>query len=175
MVNLIPRQIKKLGKKRMALLRFLIFLVPFLTFIYISLASWKKQAQLNIEDVDSQILTQKTAEMVNLENNLRVYKTDVDTFVPYLNNHILTTSFFNFLEENTHPNIYFDQMSLKSSSANVVLSGKADSFLSLGQQLMIFNDNSIVQNVSLSNISLSEEGNIIFNLSLSLNSSLFKR
>ena len=174
MVNLIPKPIKKISKNQKILLYFLVFSVISLTMAYVFLISLEKQAQASLEAVEQQIFEQKTTEMANLESTIKAYKIEVDDFAPYLGNHILITKFFDFLEENIHPRIYFSQMSLKSSSANVSLSGMADSFLSLGQQLMIFNSNSIVKNVSLSNISLSEEGSIVFHLSISLDPNLFK-
>ena len=174
MVNLIPRPIKKISKNQKILLYFLIFLVISLTTAYVFLISLEKQAQASLEVVEQQIFEQKTTEMGSLESTIQAYKKEVDDFTPYLNNHILITKFFDFLEENTHPNIYFSQMGLKSLSANVSLSGKADSFLTLGQQLMIFNNSPLVKSVSLSNISLSEEGSIIFSIGLSLDPILFK-
>ena len=174
MVNLISKPLKKISKNQKILLYFLCFLVVFLTMAYIFLISSEKQAQANLQIIEQQIFAQKTTEMANLESTIQSYKREIDEFIPYLNNHILITKFFAFLEKNTHPRIYFSQMNLKSSSANVSLSGKADSFLSLGQQLMIFNGSPVVKSVSLSNISLSEGGSIIFSLSLSLDSALFK-
>jgi len=174
MVNLIPRPVKKISKNQKILLYFLVFLVISLTTAYVFLISLEKQAQSNLEVVEQQIATQKTKEMTSLENVIKGYKAEIDTFAPYLNNHILVTKFFDFLEENTHPNIYFSQMSLKPSSASVSLSGKSDSFLSLGQQLMILGDSSMVKSVSLSNISLSEEGSIVFSVGIYLDPTLFK-
>ena len=174
MVNLIPRPIKKISKNQKILLYFLIFLVFSLTTAYVFLISLEKQALASLESVEQRIFEQKTTEMGSLESTIQAYKKEVDDFAPYLNDHILITKFFDFLEESTHPNIYFSQMGLKSLSSSVSLSGKADSFLTLGQQLIIFNSDPLVKSVSLSNISLSEEGSIIFSISLSLDSSLFK-
>ena len=174
MVNLIPKPVKKISKNQQILLYFLVFLVIFLTTAYIFLISLEKQAQVSLETIDQQIAEQKTKEMAGLESTIKAYKREIDEFAPYLNNHTLTTKFFDFLEESTHPRIYFSQMNLRTSSASFSLSGMADSFLTLGQQLMIFNDNSMVRSVSLSNISLSDEGYISFNLGLSLDPSLFK-
>ena len=174
MVNLIPKPIKKISKNQQILLYSLIFSVIFLTVAYVFLISLEGQAQANLENVEQQISEQKTADISSLESIIRAYKKEVDEFAPYLNNHVLTTKFFDLLEESTHPRIYFNQISLKSSSANVSLSGKSDSFLSLGQQLIIFDNNPVVKSASLSNISLSEEGSILFSLGLSLDPSLFK-
>ena len=157
MANLIPRPIKKISKTQKILLYFLVFLVISLTTGYVFLISLEKQAQASLEVVEQQIFEQKTTGMGSLESTVQAYKKEVDYFAPYLNNHIIITSFFNFLEENTHPNVYFSQMGVQSLSSNVSLSGKADSFLTLGQQLMIFNNNPLTKSVSLSNISLSEE------------------
>ena len=174
MVNLIPKPVKKISKNQQALLYFLVFSVVFLTTAYVFLISLESRAQVSLEAIEQQISEQKTIEMASLESTIRVYKKEVDLFAPYLTNHILITKFFDFLESNAHPRIYFSQMNLKSSTASVSLSGRADSFLSLGQQLMIFDNSPIVKSISLSNISLSEEGNILFNLGISLNPSLFK-
>ena len=174
MVNLIPRPIKKISKNQKILLYFLIFLVFSLTTSYVFLISLEKQALASLEDVEQRIFEQKTTEMGSLESTIQDYKIEVDEFALYLNSHILISNFFDFLEDSAHPNIYFSQMGLKPSSATVSLSGRADSFLTLGQQLMIFDGESLVKKVSLSNISLSEEGSIIFNISLSLDPILFK-
>ena len=174
MVNLIPKPVKKISKNQQILLYFLVFSVIFLTTAYVFLISLEKKAMADLETIEQQISEQKTTGMASLESTIKDYKREIDEFVPYLSNHILITKFFDFLEKNTHPRIYFSQMNLRSSSASVSLSGKSDSFLSLGQQLMIFNNSSMVKSVSLSNISLSEEGSILFNLGVSLDSSLFK-
>ena len=174
MVNLIPRPIKRISKKQKALLYFLVFTIISLTTAYIFLISLEGQAQNNLEKIERQITAQKTTKIINLEKTVKEYKKEIDVYAPYLSNHILVTKFFDFLEANTHPKIYFDKASIRVLLDDVSLSGKADSFLSLGQQLMIFNNSPMVKNVTLSNISLSEEGSIIFTLNISLDSNLFK-
>lgn len=175
MINLISRPIKKISKSQKILLYSLVFLVFSLTVAYVILVSLVGQAQANLKKIEGQISAQRTTEMIGLESNIKTYKEEIDKFAPYLNNHILITKFFDFLEKNTHPRVYFTQMALKASHASVSLSGRADSFLSLGQQLMIFNESPMVKSFSISNISLSEERNVMFNLTLSLDPSLFKK
>jgi uncharacterized membrane protein YvbJ len=174
MVNLIPKRKKKISKNQKILLYSLVFILIGLTTSYIVLMSLKNKAQAELVSLENQIEAQKSEELSDLEEVVQSYKIKVDQFGEYLNSHIIITKVFDFIEDNTHPHVFFSQLSLSSISYTVNLSGQADSFLSLGQQLIIFNNNEDIKGVSLSNISLSETGDILFNVRLTLNQELFK-
>ncbi len=174
MVNLIPRRKKKITKNQKILLYSLVFLLIGLTISYIVLISLNERAQAELVKVEEKIEGQKTQELKELEDKVQSQKTKVDLFSPYLESHIIITKFFDFIESKTHPHIYFSQLSVSANSSVVNLTGEADSFLSLGQQLIIFNNSEKIKNVSLSNISLGQKGEVLFNLKLSLIKELFK-
>lgn len=174
MVNLIPKPAKKITKNQKILLYFLVFLVISLTVAYVLLISMKKEANARITELENQIEAQKTEDFAEIEETVKEYKSRVDEFTPFLEGHNILTKFFEFIEDNTHPRVYFSQLSLTANSSSVNLAGEADSFLSLGQQLIIFNKNDLVDGVSLSNISLSDQGGVLFSLRLILDNSLFR-
>ena len=174
MVNLIPKRKKKISKNQKILLYSLVFVLISLTVSYIMLMSFKNKAQAELVSLEEQIEAQKTTELSELEDIVQSYKIKVDQFGEYLNSHVILTEVFDFIEDNTHPHVFFSQFSLSSLSYTVNLSGQADSFLSLGQQLIIFNNSEQINGVSLSNISLSETGDILFNVRLTLDQALFR-
>ncbi len=174
MVNLIPKRKKKISKEQKFLGYFLGFLIVSLTVTYIAIISFKNKAQSKLNEVEEQIASQKTEELASLESKVKSYKIKVDNFAPYLESHIIATKAFQFFEDNTHPRIYFSQADLKLAGGKIGLSGEANSFLSLGQQLIIFQNHSQVEDISLKSISLGETGNVKFKLDMTLKEDLFK-
>ena len=174
MVNLIARPIKKISKTQKIVLYSLVSLVFISIILYFFFSSLTKSAQNTLNDIKEQATEQRTPKMINLEESLQSYKVSIDEFSQYLNNHILITKFFDLLEKDSHPHLHFTQMNLSVSSESVSLSGVADSFLTLGQQLTIFKNDPMIKSVSLSSVSLSDEGTIMFSLKISLDANLFK-
>lgn len=86
--------------------------------------------------------------------------------------HVYSSKLFNFLEENTHP-----QVSLSGFSSNmktISLSGRTVSFEILSKQITIFSLHSQVSKVILNNVSFSPQGGVDFSLTINIKPPLIK-
>jgi len=128
-----------------------------------------------LEQLEETLAREKTKEETSLEQEIFSYQKKIAAFSILIKNHLFTSNTFTFLEETCHPKIQFSQLSLNSSDRTVLLSGEAEDFTALGQQLSIFQDASGVENSNLSNISIGKQGGIDFTLKLSLNSQFFQK
>ena len=174
MVEIIPRPVKEVDKWQRILLYLLIFLTVVLTGAYFLLVSLGKSSEIYVEELEAKLTQERTAERIALEQENFDYKKKIEAVAPFLETHVLGSKFFEFLENNTHPRIFYSRINLNIEEAKVIFSGKTDSFLTLEQQLSAFNQNSLVKNLLLTKASLNKEGGIDFDLEIFLNATIFK-
>lgn len=123
-----------------------------------------------IKTLDETLAKQKTKEQKALEDEVLSNKQRLQDFPLLLESHKVVTEFFRRLEGRTHPKVVFDLVKISPVEGSVDLSGKADSFESLGQQLIIFKTSpEIIQKVELSKINLNNEGKVDFAFALVIN------
>lgn len=174
MVEIIPRAAKEADKWQRILPYLLIFLTVVLTGAYFLLASLGKSSEIYVEELEVKLTQGRTAERIALEQENFDYKKKIEGIVPFLETHVLSSKFFEFLENNAHPHIFFSRINLDIEQAKVIFSGKTDSFSTLKQQLSAFNQNSLVESLLLTKASLNKEGGIDFDLEIFLNATIFK-
>jgi len=73
---------------------------------------------------------------------------------------------FEIIEENSHPQVWFSQLNLEAKQGKVILGGQTQSFETLGQQLLIFQNAEKIKEVTLSSVSINKLGKIEFSFSL---------
>jgi hypothetical protein len=147
---------------------FLVIIGVFVVNNYIS------NSQVKLKELESLLVQIRTPENISLESEVRNYERKIKDFAPLLEAHLETSNVFKFLQEDCHPKAWFQQFSLDSKQNKVNVSGKTQSFETLGQQILIFKNDELVQDVKLEQVSLGKEGKIDFNLSISLNPQIFK-
>jgi len=174
MVEIMPRPVKETDKWQKNLLFFLIFLTVILTGVYFLLASLEKSSEIYVDELEIRLAQGRTAERVALEQKNFDYKKKIEAVTPFLETHVLGSKIFEFLENNTHPRIFFSRINLNIEELKAIFSGKTDSFLTLGQQLSSFNQNSIIESLLLTKASLNKEGGIDFDLEIFFNEAIFK-
>ncbi len=130
--------------------------------------------QITLEELEVSLVQIKTPENISLEKEVRDYERKIKDFAPLIEEHLETSNIFNFLQKDCHPKVWFQQFSLDSRQNKVNVSGKTQSFETLGQQILIFKDDKLVQDIKLEKVSLGKEGKIDFALSISLNPQIFK-
>jgi hypothetical protein len=133
---------------------------------------FKKTIQ-TFNDLDEKLAKLKTPEELNLEKEVLNYSKKIKDFSILINNHLAVSNSFNLLEKLTHPRVWFFDIEVNSKDAKISLSGEAEDFPALGQQLLIFKKEKRIQNVELSKVSLAEGGRIKFELNLSLSPEIF--
>jgi hypothetical protein len=126
----------------------------------------------NIRDRENALI--KTSSEKALEKKIILYEAKINTFAKLLSAHKKPLNIFNFLEEVCHPDVWLSDFELSSTKGMVIVSGKAKSFIALGQQLLIFKEVEYLKNVNLSEISIGEEGGVDFTLQLTFEPQVFK-
>lgn len=147
---------------------FIFLLAISLFFLLYNAKLEKRYAQLNKAIIEGQ-----SAQFKSLEAEVLSWERKIDIFSKILPAHKLNSKVFKFLEENTHPKVYFKNLQIDTKSNKINLDGVAENFIVLNHQETIFQKNSLVKEVFLSNISYTPESKISFNLKIELVPALF--
>lgn len=174
MVEIIPKPKAKTPPWFNILFYFSIGLLIIAILSFFILNQFQKKATFNLQNLDELLKNTKTQERINLEKELINYQKKTDDFSYLVKNHNLTSKLFDFLENITHPAVYFSSLSFNSENGIVVLRGGTENFQTLGQQLLIFKTEPLIKEVNLSEVSIGREGKINFTFTLSLLSEIFK-
>jgi len=174
-IDIIP---KRITAKPPILLNVLFYLSLTLLIIsilsYFALFLFQKNSQKTLNDLEKKIALKGTPEEKALEAKILLYQDKINNFSDLINSHQLNSNFFNFLESLTHPQIFFSKADLKIREGHVFISGIAENFEVLGQQFLIFKEESFVKNVSLLKASVGKDGKIEFDLDLVFDPAQFK-
>lgn len=174
MVEIIPRPVEEADKWQKTLVYLLIFLVIGLIGVYFLLVNLKKNSEVYVGELETKLAQGRTDERILLEQENLDYKKKIEAISPFLEAHILGSKFFEFLESNSHPRIFFSRLNLNIEESKAILSGNTDSFSTLEQQLSVFNQDFLIENLLLTKASLNKEGRIDFDLEIFLNTTIFK-
>jgi len=174
MVEIIPKPERKIPGWQKALLYFSVLFLILTVFGYLVVASFERNSERELENLTRQIAEGKSEEIVLLEEQVLSYKKEIDKVAPFFKQHTLSSQIFDFVEKNTHPKTFFFEFSLKSDVSTALLSGLTDSFLSLGQQIVMLDEAPQVESVEMADVFLVPTGGIEFQLEVILKDSLFK-
>jgi len=174
MVEIIPKPIEEVLGWQKKLFYFSVFLLLGLIITHFILTSLQEKSKTLLSNLTETISRGKTSEIISLEKEIFNYQKKIQNFFPLLENHKFPSRFFEFFEKNTHPRVFFSQISLNSKEATCSLTGQTDSFSTLGQQLSIFNETVEVSTLDLTQVSIGKEGKIEFTLTFSFNPKFLK-
>jgi len=150
----------------------ILLLVVFLSYFGFDILINSSQQEL--AELEASISQKESKEVQMLEERVLQSKEKIDTFAALLGAHKKSSNFFSFLKQNCHQEIFFSKVDLNVEESEVSMSGKAESFGTLGEQILIFKTQDFVEGLVLHRISMGKEGGIEFGLSLSLNPEIFK-
>lgn len=173
MVEIIPKPVEKKINWRDILLYFSAFLLLLAVFTYFILNNYLKRAETTLKSLEETLAREKTVEEIALEKEIFGYQKKIGDFSKLIDRHLLPSKFFEFLEKNSHPKIWFSKLDLNSRTGEAKLSGQAADFVVLDQQLQILKANPLVKNFNLVKIEIDKEGKVNFDLKLNLDPSLF--
>lgn len=135
------------------------------------------------------VLPQKKAEVATLNNELTALgqedikaKEDeltlagkyISDFKILFENNPKASTFFSVFQQWAHPKITYSGFSLDISSRNIGMAGKTSGFQNVMQQIAILDREKTVESYKISNIGLSETGEITFNLGIILKPEVLK-
>jgi len=172
-IEVIPKREIKGPSWQNYLLYFIIVLLILAIIGYFVLDHFVKKSDQKLKEVEGKIEETKSPEKRALEDRLKSLSAKIDDFTPLLLGHKKSSNLFVFLEENTHPKVFFNKLDFDAKANHIKISGQTDNFFTLGQQLLIFRNSEFVQNLKLSEIKISKEGKVEFTFDFSLTPNLF--
>lgn len=173
-IEIIPRKAVLLPLWLKILFYILIALLLAAVLSYFILDHFQKKSLTAFYNLEEEIREEKTPQKIALELEILSYQKKINDFALIFDYHLIASKFFSFLEKTSHPRIWFSKINLNPGEALAVVSGRAETFLVLGQQLQILKKEALVKNASLTKISLGEKGEIEFTLTLSFDPKFFK-
>jgi len=174
MIEIIPKPAAKLPLWSNILFYFSIAILLASIFCYFILNNSLKSALETLQNLERSLNREKTPQELALEEEVLGYQKKINDFSFLISSHKNLLSFFSVLEDSSHPQVQFINISLVPGKLKVVFSGKADSFQTVGQQIYLFQGEPLIKNVDLTSLLLGEEGGAIFSMTLSLNPRIFK-
>ena len=113
--------------------------------------------------------------IAGLEQIVIPIKEKIDNFEALILNHQTPIAIYTFFEQNSLPNIWFSDFKFVSETKEVSLTGRTNTFLSLGQQATIFRESPSLKSLALTSTDIAEEGGgIDFGMKLIFKGDLFK-
>ncbi len=171
-VNLLPAEYKKRKEALKAIFSktggVVLVLLILSLLLYGGLLFYKSKINENLENIRDEIvsLDQKRDPeiekvIIDLDKKLAVLK---DLF----EDHLYWSKLFDKIEQVTIPQVYFSQsrVNFLEDKIDVVFSGNASGYTNLARQILSFQEESMVESVRVSGISLTTEGGVGFDLSV---------
>ena len=174
MIEIIPKPAQKLPLWQNILFYFSIAVLIASFLSYFVLDNFLKNSQKILQELGETLAGEKTSSQLLLEGEVFNYQKKIADFSQLLQSHLFTSKTLGLLERSSHPKIWFSQYNLDSTKGILILSGEAEDFSVLGQQLLIFKKEPLIKGLDLSNISIGRKGRVDFTLNLSLDPQLFR-
>jgi hypothetical protein len=174
MVEIIPKtEVKMPAWQNISLyLSFGLLLMAVLAYFILNI--YLDRAETTSKNLEETLAKEKTAEEIALEEEVLDYQRKIEDFSKLIGRHLFPSKFFEFIEKNSHPQVWFSKLDLNPKEGEVNLTGETDNFVVLYQQLQTFRANPLVRNLDLVGIAIGKEGRVNFGLNLDLDPSLFK-
>lgn len=184
-VNLIPKEYKK-GKIELSTIfsktgGIVLILLILSLLLYGGLLLYKSKFNKKLDNLEQEksVINQSIEQAVDKETKQAIIDLDknLDTLKGLFENHVYWSRLFSKIEELTVPQAYFSESSFRilkdieegkqlEESVEVSLSGNVLSYTILAKQILSFQEESLVKEVKISEISLANEGGIRFNLGI---------
>lgn len=133
------------------------------------------KARESLKSIDYKLANQTTTERVSLEKEILIQEDKINSFSLLLDNHFKNSNVFEYFQGLCHPKVSFSQFVLNSKSGTITAAGETQSFITLGQQLMIYQKDPLTKKVDISQITMDRFGKIGFSLSLSFDPVILKK
>lgn len=141
---------------------------------YFTFNHLEKKTEEEIKSVKKEIDAVTGKEMLSLEDRLELIEAKTSSFKKILNSKKIASKAIPFLEKISHPKVYFTSAQMDPEGENeFTISGRAENYQVLEQQLIILRKEEKINKFSLDQIKKSEEGGVGFELSISATSDLF--
>lgn len=172
MLEIIPKTQSQPLLLRSTVLYLGIFSLALAVLGFLGFQMFSSGAEKKIAEAEGILRSGKTAEERNLENTVLGYRNKIQDFSSFVAGQKDAVPFFTFLEETTHPEVFFREASLNVLENRVVLKGVTTDFRTLGEQAASLEKREELVSWRLSDVSLLE-GQAVFTLELLFSPKLF--
>lgn len=175
-VDLIPKEYKRKREEistifsKLGGVVLILFILSLL--LYGGLLLYQNRVNKNIDTIKEEIsiLEQEINQTADKETKEGIIALDenLDILKLLFENHLYWSKLFSKIEKLTVPEAYFSEakISFLEDKVNLIFSGNVLSYTILAKQMISFQEESSVENVKVSGISLSNEGGINFDLEI---------
>lgn len=133
---------------------------------YFVLGHLSKNLEMTTQNLERTLAMEKTPSEIALEQRVFAIQRKINDFSRLVEERVSAASFFDFLEGICHPKVWFTKINLNPEAAQATVSGRAESFSVLGQQMLIFKEEPLIEKTNLSQIKISKEGGVDFEIEL---------
>lgn len=152
---------------------FVLSLLAAAVFCYLIFAVKISMQNSQIQELKEAIETVGTEQQLAYEKEVITYQKKINDFADIFKNHGFSSNVFVFMEEQTRPNVWFQNFNMDQKGAKINLSGESDNLDAFSRQVAVFERNEYVDDINLLNSGLGESGRATFNLNLTLNPKIF--
>ncbi len=142
--------------------------------IYFGLTGYKSnliEEKGNLEEKLTELTNQRDLEM---ETNFMELKTGIEDLRKVLENRLCSSRIFELLEEITLSQVQFTGLEADLSQAELILKAEAVDYPTMAKQVIIFEQDSRIEKVDLSEVSLETSGRIVSDLRIELKSDFLR-
>lgn len=112
---------------------------------------------------------------VNDQNNLISFYSQISNLNGILNQHVVSSPLFDWLEKNTENQIYYTKLDFTPSTGQLTLMGFSKTVNDFSQQLQVFQSDPGVDRININNFAFTQNGSWQFDETLFLNNRLFNQ
>jgi len=171
-MEIIPKEAQKIPRWLDVLFYLSVGLLIFVFISYFLLFQSIKASEATETDLDAKIAAEE-AKSSPLRDEILTYQKKIKDFSSVINGHLESSNIYGYIEKLCHPQVWFSNFSFDVKGGKVGLSGEAQSFQVLGQQMIIFKNEKSITVANLESIAMNKEGNIDFKVSLTFDPSIF--
>lgn len=174
MVELIPRKQRKPVFGPAFFLIVSVVLAVGVSIGFFILKQLEADTRTALETIEKTLTEDTRPQEIQLETVLLEYKLKVEDLQGVLEKRKDFLSFFTFLEETVHPDIFFTGLESDMSKNQVSLEGEAADFVVLEQQRLVWSERGELQDFRLEDLEITSKGTGGFRVEFSFKRSFFK-
>ncbi len=172
MTEIIPKEAPKMPKWLIFMFYFSLILLSFFIIAYFRTNGSIKKNQAVLNGLNNDLLSLQSSENTVLKKQVLDYDRRIKDFKNLVIGHKFNSRAFKFLEDFAHPRVVFNSFELQAEDNKVLITGTAETFESLGQQIIILQkEQEKIKDLILESISISKTGEIEFTFSFFFNES----
>lgn len=156
-----------------AVFYFTVSLLVATIFCYVIFLVKNDMQRLEIKKHEAMLQDIGTKQQKEYEKAVLSYQKKIKDFSILFENHEFASRSFEFMQDQTIPEVWFKQFNLERKGRGMRLLGEANNMESFSRQVAIFENNPYVESVTALNSELGASASVVFNISMDMSQELF--